>query len=380
MSESLGIYIHFPFCVRKCAYCDFYSVTKTELMEAYTDALISSLSVRRADVKGRSVDTVYIGGGTPSLLDAELMQRLFEALRENFRITSDAEITMEANTGTLTASNLAAYRSLGINRLSIGLQSADNKELKTLSRIHTVEEFESSYLLARLEDFTNINIDIMYALPGQTPESFERTIDYALNLNPEHLSVYGLKIEENTTFYNNEAITSSMPDDDTQYRMYMKMAKTLDNAGIKQYEISNFARPGYECRHNLKYWLCSEYLGFGPGAYSYFDGAMFSYSKNLDKFISSPCDVSALLDSYATLTPKELATQIVMLGFRLREGVDGDLYNRLTGRNFVIDYREKLAPFIEKRLCAHTQNGFRLTRRGMLVSNYILSEILDFGK
>lgn len=380
MSESLGIYIHFPFCVRKCAYCDFYSVTKTELMEAYTDALISSLSVRRADVKGRSVDTVYIGGGTPSLLDAELMQRLFEALRENFRITSDAEITMEANPGTLTASNLAAYRSLGINRLSIGLQSADNKELKTLSRIHTVEEFESSYLLARLEDFTNINIDIMYALPGQTPESFERTIDYALNLNPEHLSVYGLKIEENTTFYNNEAITSSMPDDDTQYRMYMKMAKTLDNAGIKQYEISNFARPGYECRHNLKYWLCSEYLGFGPGAYSYFDGAMFSYSKNLDKFISSPCDVSALLDSYATLTPKELATQIVMLGFRLREGVDGDLYNRLTGRNFVIDYREKLAPFIEKRLCAHTQNGFRLTRRGMLVSNYILSEILDFGK
>ena len=378
MEKRLGIYIHIPFCIRKCAYCDFYSVTQMELRDAYVSALIAQIRSFRAAAKNHIVDSVYIGGGTPSILSGEEMTRILSALRMAFRLSDDVEISMEANPGTLDGEKLAAYREAGINRLSIGLQSADNAELGKLSRIHTREEFENSFLLARLEGFQNINIDLMYALPGQTNEKLADTISYVISLNPEHISFYGLKIEPETPFGRDARIQRMLPDEDTQYHMYLTAAKTLESAGYPQYEISNFARVGKECRHNLKYWKCEEYLSFGPAAYSFFDGKMFSYIKDVERYLMNSTDTELLLDEISEPSKEDLATQFVMVGFRLRRGIDIAEYNARFDDDFEARYGKKLTLFIAGRFVVKTPEGYRLSRRGMLISNYILSEILEF--
>lgn len=375
--KQLGIYIHIPFCAHKCAYCDFYSVTSVDKAEAYTNALCRQIRSYKKKAKDYTVDTIYIGGGTPSVIDTEYIVQIMQAVNETFKVDDTAEISMEANPGTLDGSKLAVYRGAGINRLSLGLQSADNTELKLLSRIHTWEEFENSFLLARLEGFDNINVDIMYALPAQNRERLSKTLDAVIGLSPEHISFYGLKIEENTPFAYNAEIAASLPNEETQYKMYMESAKKLEENGYLQYEISNFAKEDRICRHNMRYWKCGSWLGFGVAAASFFEDEMFSYVKNIDEFISDPLSPS-LLESSKHLTQKEIATQFVMLGLRLSKGIDSSEYAlRFSGR-LDIEYGEKLKPFIEKKLAVKTSTGFRLTRRGMLVSNYILSDILDF--
>ncbi len=377
--RSLGIYVHIPYCAKKCAYCDFYSVPSRESSKAYCSALIKQIESYGKKATGYIVDTIYIGGGTPSYIDAEDIFDVIGAIRRTFNVDKNAEISMEANPGTLDGDKLAVYRSAGINRLSLGLQSAHNDELKTLSRIHTYEDFESSFLLARLEGFDNINVDIMYALPEQTPEKLAETIETVTALSPEHISFYGLKIEENTPFAYNKAISESLPDEETQYKMYMDSAKTLEERGYRQYEISNFAKDGYACRHNMKYWKCNDYLGFGAAAASFFEGRLFSQVKNIDYFIEDPLSVF-LIDSTEEITPKKFETQYVMLGFRLSEGISLGEYRLRCGGDFIAKYGERLKPFLEKKLVVKTSGGFKLSRRGMLVSNYILSEILDFDE
>ena len=376
--NSLGIYIHIPFCAKKCAYCDFYSVTDTEKYGAYADALIAQIKSFKQAGKNHVVDSIYIGGGTPSVLAAEDIQRILAALRSSFHVSDEAEITIEANPGTLDVGKLSAYREAGIDRLSMGLQSADDEELKRLSRIHTREEFESSFLLARLEGFENISVEVMYALPGQSKETLAVTLDYVLALEPEHISFYGLKIEPNTPFGNDPEITAAIPGEDLQYEMYLDSAKKLEAAGYLQYEISNFAKLGSECRHNLKYWKCEEYLGFGPGAHSFFGGRMFSYSKDIDRFIAMPEDSRALFDENYAPTEEELATQYVMLGFRLKQGIDIVEYGERFGDDFEARYKARMKPFLLKKYILKTKSGYRLSKRGMLISNYILSEILEF--
>ncbi len=378
MERRLGIYIHIPFCIRKCAYCDFYSITDTELREDYVNALVSQIKAFRMAAKNYLVDSVYIGGGTPSILSGEEMTRILSALRMTFHLADDAEISMEANPGTLDGEKLAAYREAGVNRLSLGLQSADNTELQKLSRIHTRQDFESSFLLARLEGFQNINIDLMYALPGQTGEKLADTLSYVISLNPEHISFYGLKIEPETPFGRDPDIQMEIPDEDEQYHMYLTAAKTLESAGYPQYEISNFAKTGKECRHNLKYWKCEEYLSFGPAAYSFFDGKMFSYIKDVERYLMTPTDSHALFDEMSVPSKEELATQFVMVGFRLRRGIDIAEYNARFDDDFEARYREKIKPFLARKYMVQTKEGYRLSRRGMLISNYILSEILEF--
>ena len=378
MERRLGIYIHIPFCIRKCAYCDFYSITATELRADYVNALISQIKAFRMAAKNYLVDSVYIGGGTPSMLSGEEMTRILSALRMTFHLSDDVEISMEANPGTLDGEKLAAYREAGVNRLSLGLQSADNTELQKLSRIHTRQDFEASFLLARLEGFQNINIDLMYALPGQTGEKLADTLSYAISLNPEHISFYGLKIEPETPFGRDPDIQMEIPDEDEQYHMYLTSAKTLESAGYPQYEISNFAKVGKECRHNLKYWKCEEYLSFGPAAYSFFDGKMFSYIKDVERYLMTPTDSHALFDEMSVPSKEELATQFVMVGFRLRRGIDIAEYNARFDDDFEARYREKIKPFLARNYMVQTKEGYRLSRRGMLISNYILSEILEF--
>lgn len=375
--QQLGIYIHIPFCARKCAYCDFYSIASDESAGDYVRALIEQIKSFKKRAKNYSVDSIYIGGGTPSVIEAEYITEILDTVRETFKVENDAEITIEANPGTVDGTKLSTYHEAGINRISFGLQSADNEELKVLSRIHTWEEFENSFLLARLEGFENINVDIMYALPSQTRERLSETLRSVINLNPEHISFYGLKIEENTPFANNPQISAALPDEETQYNMYMESSKTLEENGYLQYEISNFAKEGKICRHNLRYWKCGSYLGFGVAAASFFEDDLYSYVKNINAFIENPLD-EALIESEKHLSQNEIATQFIMLGFRLAKGVESGEYALRFGRKLDHDYGEKLKPFIEKKLAVKTSAGFNLTRRGMLVSNYILSDILDF--
>ena len=378
MMERLSLYIHIPFCVKKCEYCDFYSLCDLSLREKYVSALIAQIKDFRSEAKNKLVDTIYFGGGTPSLLSGDDMLRIMKAVRSVFRVAEEAEISMEANPGTLNPEKLSAYREAGINRLSLGLQSADPRELKRLGRIHTREEFESSFLLARLEGFQNINVDIMYALPDQTEQTLSDTLDYVIALDPDHISFYGLKIEPETPFGKDETIEDALPVEDTQADMYLNSVEKLENAGFLQYEISNFSKPGFECIHNLKNWKCRDYLGFGPAAHSFFDGKRFSYKKDIDAFIADPLKRNKLYDEYEELTYGDVAWQFVMLGFRLRLGIDVIEYEERFGDDFDARYLEKMAPFIDKQYILKTKNGYRLSRRGLLISNYILSEILEF--
>ncbi len=378
MDRKLGIYIHIPFCIHKCAYCDFYSITDTLLRESYVQALIAQIGAFRVAGKNHIVDSVYIGGGTPSVLTGEEMRRVLATLRSNFRLSDNCEITMEANPGTLDTEKLAAYRDAGVNRLSLGLQSADNEELRRLSRIHTREDFESTFLLARLEGYQNISVDLMYALPEQKEETLRETLSYVLSLDPDHISFYGLKIEPNTPFGRDLFVQARLPDEEAQCRMYHESCDILEAAGFSQYEISNFAKEGKECRHNIKYWHHEEYLGFGPAAYSYFGGKTFSYVSDVERYLMTPTDSHALFDEMTALSSDEVASRYVMVCFRLTEGIDVEAYNNRFSDDFEARYSAKLLPFIARGYIRETPVGYALTRRGMLISNYILSEILDF--
>jgi oxygen-independent coproporphyrinogen-3 oxidase len=378
MMEKLSIYIHVPFCVRKCEYCDFYSLCDLSLREDYVEALIAQIKDFRPAAKNKLVDTIYFGGGTPSLLSGEEILRILKTVRSVFRVSDDAEITMEANPGTLDPEKLSAYHTAGVNRLSIGLQSADPRELKRLGRIHTREEFENSFLLARLEGFQNINVDIMYAIPIQTEQTLSATLDYVISLDPDHISFYGLKIEPETPFGRDENIEASLPVEDTQADMYLNSAQKLEEAGFLQYEISNFSKPGFECRHNVKNWKCQDYIGFGPAAHSLFEGTRFSYKKEIRSFIADPLQRGNLIDVFEEQTEEDIAKQFVMLGFRLRLGIDVEEYAERFKDDFEARYLEKMTPFIEKQYILPTKTGYRLSRQGLLISNYILSELIDF--
>ena len=333
--KSLGLYIHIPFCKAKCAYCDFCSVSGTgdEDMRRYVDALLLQMEDYSKAAKNYSVDTIFIGGGTPTVLPAKYVCDLIDGIYRNFDVPKKAEFTMEANPATVSGATLAKYRRAGVNRLSIGLQSANQEELSALSRIHTREDFEASYLAARNAGFHNINVDIMYGIPLQTPDSFNRTLDYVTKLEPEHISMYGLKIEDGTPFAAARD-TLILPDEDSEADMYFDGIRYLEAKGFRHYEISNFALPGYECRHNLKYWNCDEYLGLGCAAHSYFRNLRFSFKRDIPLFIDAmEADVShggtltgdgvavtydqyknaGLVDELYTITPDERVGEYIML-------------------------------------------------------------------
>ncbi len=383
--KNLGIYVHVPFCVQKCAYCDFYSVTDMALMREYTSAVVAHIRSKKKFLKNTLVDTIYFGGGTPSLLPASQLERILNAIYSTATVTPDAEITLEANPGTLTGKSLSAYKKMGINRLSIGLQSADDKELSTLSRIHTRAEFENSFMLARLEGFDNINVDLIYALPKQTKAKLFENIDYVLSINPEHISLYGLTIEPETSFGKNKEILSTLPDEDEQYEMYMSACKHIEESGYFQYEISNFAKKERGCKHNLKYWMNKEYLSFGPAAASFVDNTEYTYARDIELYLSELKNEKAIRlpdeetgETEHELDPEELETRFVMLHFRLRAGINIEEYQKKFGVSFEKVYEDKLERYIKDKFIVRTEHGFRLTRRGMLISNTILSDILEF--
>ena len=376
--KKIGVYIHIPFCIHKCSYCDFYSVTELSLTERYFSALKEQILSYKYYLKDCVADSVYIGGGTPSCVDSKYILDLMNTLKTVIKFVDKPEITIESNPGTLDSTKIKDYLFCGINRISMGLQSADDDELKMISRIHNRSEFESAYLLARILGFKNINVDIMYALPGQKEETLLKTIDYVTALQPEHISFYGLRVEEGTPLSRQYDLLDRIPDEDTQYNMYIHAAKRLENAGYSQYEISNFSKKRMMCRHNCRYWKSGDYIGFGPGAASFIDGELYSYSKDIKSFIQKPTDRLGNVEKSEILTINQQATQYVMLGLRLARGIESKEYKNRFGRDLEIDYGEKMEKYIAMKYAKRTEKGFRLTRAGLLVSNIILSDILDF--
>ena len=368
-----GLYVHIPFCVRKCNYCDFcsYSISDVGLgaESAYVDALIEEIASYKRE-EPISVDTVFFGGGTPSLLSVSSFEKILSAIRQAFAIDCDAEITIEANPGTLTEEKLRAYKSAGVNRLSIGLQSIHENELKKLGRIHNYADFLEGYALARKVGFENISVDLMYGIPEQTVESFEKTLDEVIALSPEHISAYGLIVEEGTPFFDNQE-SLSLPDEDTECDMYELACKKLSLAGYMHYEISNYARAERQSRHNLHYWRSDEYVGVGVSAHSYFEGCRFSNSRDFAKYAESFKSVASVHSS-----PSDTAFEYAMLALRLSEGLSLAEYEVRFLHSFTEGKEEKIRRYISLGYMKLSDGRLSLTERGFYVSLAILSDLL----
>ena len=377
--KPLELYIHIPFCVKKCAYCDFLSGPSTlEVREAYVNCLIEEIchckhaGVGDSDNKWAPCDSenyevvsAFFGGGTPSILKPDQIRRIMTALKEVFCWNSDAEVTIEVNPGTVDEEKLRNYLDCGINRISFGLQSADNEELRKLGRIHTWEEFLDSFHQARIAGFTNINVDLMSALPGQTVDSWRKTLEKVLELKPEHISAYSLIIEEGTPFYEKyEDHSELLPPEEEERQMYHDTKKILHEHGYERYEISNYARAGYACRHNLGYWERREYKGFGLGSASLLENRRYTNTCELKQYLQG-----RLRGTEDELSEQDIREETFFLGLRKMEGIDPGPYRA---------HYEKLLEKLQMQQLLEEKNGrISLTEYGIDISNYVLAQFLE---
>lgn len=392
--KELELYIHIPFCVKKCDYCDFLSFpADNRTQRRYVDAVQKEIIYYGALYPDRKITTIFIGGGTPSWLDEEEIVRILHTVREAFAVEHDAEITIECNPGTATAHKLVRYREAGINRISIGLQSAHNEELALLGRIHTWEQFLKTYDLARKAGFSNINVDLMSALPGQTLETFSDTLKKVLALKPEHLSAYSLMIEEGTPFYeryredekHREAgePTELLPDEEQEYAVTKLTQRVLMEAGYHWYEVSNFAKPGYECRHNIGYWKRADYLGIGIGAASLIDNVRYANVRDLEEYCKE-CESlweelnirKTLCSSTEPVTREEQMEEFMFLGLRMTEGVSRAEFEQYFGITIEAVYGDVLRQLQKEGLLMKQEGRICLTERGMDVNNYVVEQFM----
>lgn len=379
MKKELELYLHIPFCVSKCKYCDFLSAPSgEEQRQIYVERLCRRIRYWSDVIHnyGYEIVSIFVGGGTPSILTEAQITQVFEAVHESFPIREDAEITLEMNPGTDVKDKLPVYREFGINRLSMGLQSADNEELKCLGRIHTYEDFRQVYQWAREAGFTNINVDLMSAIPGQTLESYEDTLRKVADLEPEHISAYSLIIEEGTPFYERYGEgrhAEELPDEDIERQMYVRTGEILEDYGYHRYEISNYAKDGYECRHNLGYWDRKEYLGLGAGASSLMDHIRW---KEPDHIGPSTGLVLEEREDFTRLRRKDEMEEFMFLGLRKINGVsEYDFYKSFRVSMDEI-YKESIENLIKEGLLVREEDRIRLTDRGIDLSNYALSQFL----
>ena len=369
----LELYVHIPFCVRKCQYCDFLSgPSDEETKDRYIEALLKE--IRAAEhTEDYEIVSVFIGGGTPSALKAEAIASIMSTLQEQFFFCEDAEVTIEANPGTVDLEKLTIYRNVGINRLSLGLQSTDAEELKLLGRIHSYEEFLKSYEWAREAGFSNINIDLMFAIPGQTGEAWRQHLYQVAELNPEHISAYSLIIEEGTPFAEQNL---DLPDEDTEYQMYEDTAEILERYGYRQYEISNYAKQGYMCRHSAGYWQRREYQGFGLGASSLYRGMRFSNTRRMQEYLKESRNPDQIRKDVTVLSRNERIEEFMFLGLRMTEGISEKKFEENFDVRLMDVYGDILQKYEETGFMEHIETKWRLTRKGIHVSNHILADFL----
>lgn len=381
--KKLELYFHIPFCVRKCLYCDFLSAPGDEATRnAYMEALLTEVRGRAEEYREYMVDTIFIGGGTPSVVDGVWIERLMELVREVFQLSEKAEITIEVNPGTVDAGKLRQYFRAGINRLSIGLQSAKDEELKGLGRIHTRQQFLDTYQLAGNVGFSNINVDVMSALPGQTLESYCETLEALIGLppQPEHISAYSLIVEEGTPFGELDAAGKlSLPDEDCERAMYEATAEILGKAGYERYEISNYAKKGFACRHNCGYWRRVDYVGFGIGAASLVAEGRFQNGSNMVEYLTNPLGCRSQVQ---WLTTKEQMEEFMFLGLRMCSGVSVKDFQETFGKSVEEVYGNVIEKNIADGLLQYlyaedaTDRHLALTLRGMDISNYVMAQFL----
>ena len=365
LKKSLGIYIHIPFCVRKCRYCDFLSgPAGVDVQKQYIEMLLTEMEQYREHLKNSCIRTVFFGGGTPSILAGEDIEKIMQKLGELGMIEENAEISIEANPGTVTKEKLLCWKDAGINRISFGLQSADHEELKRLGRIHTWEEFEENYKLARACGFTNINVDLMSALPGQTVDSWRTTMEKVTALEPEHISAYSLIIEEGTPFYEAYAEHPELlPSEEDERAMYYETKAFLEKKGYERYEISNYAKPSYECRHNLSYWERIDYLGVGLGAASLLGNVRKTNQTELSEYL-----LGNFKGEQEVLDEISAMEEYFFLGLRKMKGIDWTPYKK--------QYQKTVEKLIAEKLIEQDGDYIWLTELGIDVSNYVLSEFL----
>lgn len=375
--KPLGLYVHIPFCKQKCAYCDFYSLSGNESrMDDYTDALCAHLLETAPFAAGHTVDTVYFGGGTPSYLGEKRLVKLLKVIFKKYRMAKDAEITLEANPDSAGDwKTLKTLRKAGVNRLSLGMQSACDAELAEIGRVHTMDQVRAAVEAARMAKIENLSLDLIYGLPRQTLEQWQKNLAAAVDLAPEHLSCYGLKVEEGTPLFARRE-TAGLPGDEAQADMYLHTVDYLARHGYRQYEISNFARTGRESRHNLKYWLLEEYAGFGPGAHSDFGGVRYAYEKDLEGYIRGVKEHTPLLSESERIPPLDRDTEWVMLGLRTVRGLDPREFETRFRRRFGC-FLPFLAQCRQAGYAVQEDGCWHLTPRGFLVSNQIIGGMLD---
>lgn len=394
MTSDIELYFHIPFCVRKCSYCDFLSAPADDVTKAaYMRALTREAKERAPECAGRSVVSVFIGGGTPSVVEPKQLVNLLRAVRKHYRLAEDAEITVEVNPGTVDREKLNCYRAAGINRLSIGLQSADDRELAAVGRIHTWGQFLDTYESAVAAGFTNINVDIMCALPGQTLDSCRATMQRVLELTPRpaHISAYSLILEEGTALWEqvqrgetvpsgegtgDVSVTSDavfLPDEDTDREMYALTKAILAQAGYERYEISNYARQGFECRHNCGYWRRRDYVGFGIGAASLVDNVRFSNGRDLREYLAHPLDCR---EDIQVLSRQEQMEEFMFLGLRMTSGVSAEDFSACFGEDLESIYGDVIERNLQDGLLEWRERRLALTERGLDLANYVMAQFL----
>ena len=383
MEKKLSLYIHIPFRLRKCNYCDFLSFGGCDFrqMEKYSKALVREIESYKGLFDDTIVDTIFFGGGTPSILELPLLEEIFYAIKRVFIVSENAEITLEMNPGTTDEKKLIGYRQLGINRISIGLQSANKKELELLGRIHTYEKFVATMHDARAAGFDNINIDMMSGLPGQTLSDFRVTLSKVIALKPEHISCYDLIIEEGTPFYDDEKVLDSLPDEETTHNMYNFTKTMLAGYGYKRYEISNYAKPGYESRHNLTYWTDGRYLGLGLGASSYIDDLRFKNNSELKRYEELTYEknngmTKSWHEEITVVSEKDHMEEYIFLGLRTMKGISVKNYHETFGKDIFEIYGEVIRKHIDEKMLVLEDDRLHLTDAGIWVSNYVMSDFI----
>ena len=389
-TKNMGLYIHIPFCKSKCKYCDFISYpNKEHLIDRYVkcvkyeirDIGISNLNDYKEGKDDLiNVKTIYIGGGTPSVIDSKYIKEIINEIKQNIKIDGDVEITLEVNPGTVNEEKLRDYREAGINRLSIGLQSTNNNTLKRIGRIHTYEEFLNTYSLARKIGFNNINVDLMLALPEQTMVELMDGVGRVVNLNPEHVSIYSLILEEGTKLYKEveEENKYELPDDDLERKMYWKTKEMLEKAGFTHYEISNFAKKGFESKHNLSYWNQEEYIGVGAAAHSYSNNVRYSNIDSVEEYISNyknGKDIDNLV-FHEKQNQESKMKEYMILGLRKIEGVNIDTFKNKFIQSPLYLFRQEIDKLIRKKLIVVDGNFIRLTDRGLDLANLVWEEFV----
>jgi oxygen-independent coproporphyrinogen-3 oxidase len=375
--KNTSIYVHIPFCREKCSYCDFLSYSgQEERAEAYTSALLNEIDAKSRYIENRKIKTIYIGGGTPTSIEPIYIEKILSKLHTGFDVQRDAEITIEANPGTIDRKKINSYIKSGINRVSLGLQSTDDDVLKSIGRIHTYNDFEKSYNLLRNLGIKNISIDLMMGLPGQNLEDFIEGLEKIMVLKPEHLSCYGLVLEENTTLYKQSLSGKFKFDEDIERDMYHVLIQRLAKSGYIHYEISNFALPGFSSRHNMVYWNLDDYVGLGLGAHSFSDNCRFHNISKMKEYIEKANKLQPVIEDIERMELKNLKEEFMFLGLRKIQGVEFKDYEKRFASSICDDYSAEIEKLIKGELLEKTDGKIKLSLKGLDFANRVFGEFI----